>query len=383
MAVALALAACSRNEGAPAAAGAGPAEASAVAIGVAGPLTGPQARTGEDVRDGVRLALDEINATAPRIGGRTVRFSLVTEDDEANPTRATTAAQALADHKVIAVIGHVNSGASIPASRIYADSGIPQISPSTTSPAYTRQGFKTTFRLVANDNQQGPALARFALEELHAKALAVIDDSTAYGQGLADTFTAAARAGGAQIVAREHTSDQDTDFAAILTRIKGKRPDAIMFGGVDPQGGPMRRQMRQLGLQAEFLGGDGLQTPGFIRLAGAKEAEGVYASGPGLPKDKMPGGPQFLEKFRGRFGREVEDFAPMAYDAAFVLLEAMRRADSTQPARFLPEIGKTHYTGVIGPIAFDAQGDLLDSPVTVYRVHAGAWEPVRSILPGH
>jgi branched-chain amino acid transport system substrate-binding protein len=379
--VALLLAACGRDEPKPAAAPEAGQDLQ-VAIGVAVPLTGPQAHIGEDIRDGVRLAVDEFNASATRIGGRRVHFELLVGDDEANPTKATTVAQSLVDSKAAAVIGHFNSGASIPASRIYSDNGIPQISPGSTNPAYTQQGFKTTFRLVANDNQQGPALARFALEDLHAKAVAVIDDATAYGQGLADTFEAAARAGGAQIVAREHTTDKDTDFKAILTRIKGRQPDLVMFGGIDPQAAPMRRQMRQLGIQAVFIGGDGVQTPEFIKVAGAADAEGVYASAPGLPRDKMPGGPQFLQKFDTRFGKEVQLFAPMGYDAVFVLAEAMKRADSTDPARFLPEVGRTRYTGVIGPIAFDEHGDLRDGPVSIYQVHAGAWVPVKTIVPG-
>jgi len=286
------------------------------------------------------------------------------------------------DRKVVAVVGHFNSGASIPASRIYSDNGIPQISPSSTNPAYTRQGFKTTFRVVANDEQQGPALARFALDQLHAKKIAVIDDSTAYGQGLADTFTAAAKAGGADIVAREHTSDKDTDFKALLTRVKGRDPDVIMFGGVDPQAGPMVKQMSELDMHAKFLGGDGIQTPNFIRLAGEKEAEGVYASMPGLPKEQMPGGQQFMDKYQSRYHKEVELYAPMGYDAVFLFAEAMKRAGSTDPARFLPELARLHYNGVIGPIAFDQRGDLENGPLTIYDVQGGKWRAVQTLASG-
>jgi branched-chain amino acid transport system substrate-binding protein len=380
----LAAAGCNREEPKPAAgtsgASSGPATMT-VKIGLAAPLTGPQAHIGEDIRNGVQLAIEDFNATGTVIDGKRIQFQMVPEDDEANPTKAATVAQALVDEKVAAVVGHFNSGASIPASKVYSDAGIPQISPSSTNPTYTQQGFKTTFRVVANDNQQGPTLARFALERLHVKRIAVIDDSTAYGQGIADTFQATAKAGGAEIVAREHTTDHDTDFKAILTKIKGKHPDAIMFGGVDPQGAPMEKQMVELNIKAKFMGGDGIQTPNFIKLAGEKEAEGTYASMPGLPKDQMPGGKQFVAKYQAKYNKEVELYAPMGYDAVFVFAEAMKRAGSVDPAKFLPEVGKTQYNGVIGPIAFDDKGDLRNGPITIYAVKSGSWESLETLAP--
>ncbi len=352
-----------------------------VKIGSASPLTGPQAHIGIDIRNGVQLAIDDLNAAGVEIGGKKVKFEMVAEDDEANPTKATTVAQKLADAKVAAVVGHFNSGASIPASKIYSDAGIPQISPSSTNPKYTQQGFKTTFRVVAHDDQQGPTLGRYATEKLKAKAIAIIDDSTAYGQGLADAFEATAKAAGAKIVAREHTTDKDTDFASILTKIKGRKPDLIMFGGIDPQAGPMAKQMATLGIKARFIGGDGMQTPNFIKLAG-DASEGVMASMPGLSKDQMPGGKAFFDKYKAKFGAEVELFAPMGYDAVMVFVEAMKRAASTDPAKFLAEVGKTKHQGVIGPIAFDDKGDLQNGPITIYVVKGGKWEPLETVTPG-
>jgi branched-chain amino acid transport system substrate-binding protein len=351
-----------------------------VKIGSASPLTGPQAHIGIDIRNGVQLAIEDVNAANVEIGGKKVKFELVAEDDEANPTKATTVAQKLADAKVAAVVGHFNSGASIPASKIYSDAGIPQISPSSTNPKYTEQGFKTTYRVVAHDGQQGPTLARFAAKTLQAKSVAIIDDSTAYGQGLADNFEATVKSLGLKVVAREHTTDKDTDFKAILTKIKGKKPDLIMFGGIDPQAAPMIKQMKDLGIKARFIGGDGMQTPNFIKLAG-DAADGTMASIPGLPKDQMPGGKTFLEKYKAKFNQEVELFAPMGYDAVMVFIEAMKRAGSTDPAKFLPEIGKTDYQGVIGPIAFDEKGDLKNGPITIYVVKDGKWEPLETVKP--
>ncbi len=352
-----------------------------VKIGSASPLTGPQAHIGIDIRNGVQLAVEDLNAAGVEIGGKKVKFEMVAEDDEANPTKATTVAQKLADAKVAAVVGHFNSGASIPASKIYADAGIPQISPSSTNPKYTQQGFKTTFRVVAHDDQQGPTLGKFAIEKLKAKSIAIIDDSTAYGQGLADAFEATAKAAGAKIVAREHTTDKDTDFSAILTKIKGRKPDLIMFGGIDPQAGPMVKQMVSLGIKAKFIGGDGMQTPNFIKLAG-DAAEGMMASMPGLPKDQMPGGKAFVEKYKAKFNAEVELFAPMGYDAVMVFVEAMKRAASADPAKFLPEVGNTNHQGVIGPIAFDDKGDLKNGPITIYVVKGGKWEALETVTPG-
>lgn len=355
-------------------------EVMVVKIGSASPLTGPQAHIGIDIRNGVQLAVEDLNAKGVEIGGKKVTLELVAEDDEANPTKATTVAQKLVDAKVAAVVGHFNSGASIPASKVYADGGVPQISPSSTNPDYTLKGFKTTFRVVAHDGQQGPTLARFAINALKAKNIAVIDDSTAYGQGLADNFESTAKTLGAKIIAREHTTDKDTDFKAILTKIKGKKPDLIMFGGIDPQAGPMIKQMKELGIKAKFIGGDGMQTPNFIKLAG-DASDGAMASIPGLPKDQMPGGKEFLEKYKAKFNQEVELFAPMGYDAVFVFIEAMKRAGSADPAKFLPEIGKTDYQGVIGPIAFDDKGDLKNGPITIYVVKGGKWEPLEIVKP--
>lgn len=349
-----------------------------VKIGMASPLTGPQSHIGQDIKNGTLLGVEEINAQGLEIGGKKLKLEMLAEDDEANPAKATTVAQKLVDSKVVAVVGHFNSGSSIPASKVYADAGIPQISPGSTNPRYTQQGYATTFRVVANDDQQGPAGATYALNTLKVKKVAVIDDSTSYGQGLASAFERTVKAGGVEVVAVEHTTDKDTDFAAILTNIKSKSPDLIFFGGIDTQGGPMLKQIKALGITAKLMGGDGIQTPNLVALAG-DAAEGTVASIPGLPKDKMPGGNAFLDKFKKRFGVEVELFSPMGYDAVFVLVEAMKKAGSTEPAKVLAELKKVQFTGVTGPIAFDDKGDLKNGPITINVVKGGKWVPVETI----
>ncbi len=348
-----------------------------IKVGSVAPLTGPQTHIGKDNENGARLAVDEINAKGLELGGKKVTLELLGEDDQAEPKTATIVAQKLVDAGVVAVIGHLNSGTSIPASKIYHDAGIPQISPSATAVSYTAQGYNTAYRVMANDAQQGKALGQFAVGKLAAKKIAIVDDRTAYGQGLADEFEKAAKAAGGEIVAREFTNDRATDFSAILTSIKGKTPDLIFFGGMDPQGGPMAKQMKSLGLSAKLLGGDGLQNVNFVKLAGA-DAEGVVASSPGLPIDSMPGGPEFRKRFEAKYG-VIQVYAPYAYDAVYALVDAMKRANSAEPAKVLAELPKTDLQGVSGPVKFDAKGDTTGGAITLYEVKGGAWQVLETV----
>ena len=346
-----------------------------VRIGLAAPLTGPQAHLGQDIANGARLATEEINATQPKLGGQPVRFELVVEDDQADPRTATVVAQKFVDSGVKGVIGHLNSGASIPASRVYNDGRVPQISPCSTAVAYTHQGFDTTFRLMANDAQQGAALGEYAAKI--GKRVAVVDDRTAYGQGLADEVVKALKARGVEPIAHEFTTDKSTDFTAILTSIKGKKPDVIVYCGMDAQGAPMARQMRTLGIKALFLGGDGIQTAEFIKLAGTA-TENAVGSSPGLPLEKMPGGADFEKRFAAKYGK-IQLYAPFAYDSVRVMVDAMRRAGSADPEKYRAELAKTDTKGVVGHIAFDAMGDLKDGAVTLYQVKEGKWSAVETL----
>jgi len=351
-----------------------------VRIGSVAPLTGPQSHLGKDNSNGAQLAVDEINAAGLTLGGKPLRLQLLSEDDQADPRTATIIAQKLVDGGVAGVIGHLNSGATIPASKIYHDAGIPQISPSATAIAYTAQGFKTAFRVMTNDEQQGKVLGQYAVAQLGAKQIAIIDDRTAYGQGLADEFEKAAKAAGAEIVAHEFTSDRSTDFLAILTSIKAKNPQLLFYGGMDAQAGPMAKQMKQLGLNVQLLGGDGVETAEFIKLAGA-DAEGVVASSPGLPLESMPGGTAFKEKFTAHYG-QIQTYAPYAYDAVYVMVEAMRRADSAEPGKYLAELPNTDYQGVTGHLRFDAKGDVAGGSVSLYKSTNGTWQVLETVQSG-
>jgi branched-chain amino acid transport system substrate-binding protein len=373
------LSACKQPSQDGAAASAPAADAAAVSgdtvkIGLAAPLTGNIAHLGKDVEYGAQMAIEEVNAEGGLdVDGAKKKVVLVSEDDQADPKNATTVAQRFVDQKIAGVIGHLTSGTSIPASKIYSDAGIPQISPSATALAYTAQGFKTTFRLTANDGQQGLVLAQYAVGKLNAKKIAIVDDRTAYGQGLADEFEKAAKAAGTEIVKREFTTNQETDFNSILTNIKGAKPDLIFYGGMDAQSAPLKKQSKKLGLTAIVMGADGTKSPEFLKLAGA-DAEGTFGSSAGQSVDQMPGGKEFKEKFKTKFGVEVQVYAPYSYDATKLMLSAMKKAGSSDPAKYLPVLASIEHQGLTGPIAFDAKGDVKNAAVGVYSVKNGQWE---------
>jgi len=344
-----------------------------VKIGHVAPMSGPSAHMGKDNENAAKMAIDELNAKGVVIGGKKVKLELVSEDDGADPKQGTAVAQKLVDAKVNGVIGHLNSGTSIPASKIYSEAGIPQISPSSTNTKYTQQGFKTTFRVVANDGQLGGTLGRYAALTTKAKKVAVIDDRTAYGQGVAEEFIKGAKSKGVDVVAREFTTDKATDFNAILTKIKAKNPDVVFFGGMDAVGGPMLRQMKQLGLNVKFMGGDGLCSEGLATLAGNALADDqvICAEAGGVEEAQKKGMEDFRAAYKKKFGIEVQLYAPYVYDATMTLVDAMVKAGSAEPAKYLPVLAKIKHKGVTGNIAFDAKGDIQDGTLTLYTYKAG------------
>jgi branched-chain amino acid transport system substrate-binding protein len=378
IAAAVALAACGKKEE-PAKAAPAPAKAAApavstVKIGHVAPLTGSIAHLGKDNENGARMAVDEINAAGGiDVGGAKVKFELVAEDDKADPKEGTLAAQKIVDAGVVAVVGHLNSGTSIPASKIYSDASVTQVSPSATNPKLTEQGFKTTFRVVANDNQQGAVLANFAATEMKAKTIAIIDDRTAYGQGLADVVERVAKEKGLKVVAREFTNDKASDFNAILTKVRATKPDVVMYGGMDATAGPMAKQMKQLGIKAPMLAGDGVCSPEFIKLAG--DAAGVLTcSMAGEAVEKMAKGPDFVARYKAKFNQDVQVYSPYSYDAVFVIAEAMKRAGKADRAAIAAAMPATNYTGVTGTIAFDEKGDIKGGAISMMRVKDGKLE---------
>jgi len=341
-----------------------------VKIGHVAPLMGPNAHLGKDTENGARLAVEEINAKGLVINGQKVTLELDAQDDASDPRQGTQVAQKLVDDHVVAVVGHMNSGTSIPASKIYSDAGIVEISPSATNPAYTLQGFKTAYRVVATDAQQGPALANYAKGTLKAKSVAIVDDATAYGQGLANEFEKQARADGLTVLSHDATTDKAVDFRSILTKIKGEHPDIIMYGGMDATGGPFAKQARQLAINARVLGGDGLCADSLAELAG-DAADNVVCSIAGMPLAKMPDGPAFEKRYEARFHQHVQLNAPFAYDAVYIIVDAMKRAGSTQAADILAAMPQTNFTGVLGQTQFDSKGDLKQGAISLYDYRSG------------
>jgi len=345
-----------------------------VKIGHVAPISGAIAHLGKDNENGARMAIDELNAKGVKIGGKAVKLELVAEDDAADPKQGTAAAQKLVDSKVSGVIGHLNSGTSIPASKIYSDAGIPQISPSATNPKFTRSGYKTTFRVVADDVHLGGTLGRYAVNTVKGKSIAVIDDRTAYGQGVAEEFEKAVKAAGGKLVGHEFTTDKASDFMSILTTLKAKKPDVVFFGGMDAVAGPMIRQMKSLGINAKFMGGDGICTSELAKLAGDAMADGqvICAEAGGVEGQQKKGMEDFTARYKTRFNADVQVYAPYVYDAVNVMVDAMVKANSSDPAKYLPVLAKTNgYKGVTGNITFDEKGDIKNGALTLYTYKAG------------
>lgn len=345
-----------------------------VRIGHVADVSGPVSYFGKDQENGARMAIEALNARGAVIGGKKVRFELVPEDDQADPRQATSAAQKLADARVNAVIGHQTSGTTIPASRIYHEAGIPQISPSATNPQYTQQGYNTAFRVVSNDKQLGRALGQYTVRNLAAKRIVIIDDRTAYGQGLAGEFAKGALGAGGAVVGKEFTNDKAIDFNAILTRAKAARPDVIFFGGMSAVAGPMLRQMQQLGMgKVRLVGGDGICSDELGKLARGALADGqvVCAEAGGVTAAGKPALDKFKAAYRKRFGIDIQIYAAYGYDAVMAVADAMAKAGSAQPARYLPFLARGSYPGITGTIAFDRNGDIRDGTLTLYGFESG------------
>ncbi|MGE8676200.1 MAG: branched-chain amino acid ABC transporter substrate-binding protein [Achromobacter kerstersii] len=345
------------------------AQAADIKLGFAAPLTGPQSHYGEDMQNGLNLALEEANKKGIKVDGQPAKFVLVSRDDQADPRVGVQVAQQLVDQDVVGILGHFNSGTTIPASRVYHEAGLPQIAMAT-SPEYTKQGYETTFRMMTSDTQQGAAVGKFMVQNLKAKKVAIIDDRTAYGQGLADEVEKAVKAAGGEVVRREYTTDN----------IKGAAPDAIFYGGLDAQSGPMKRQLATLGLKAPLVSGEMTRSDTFIKLAG-DAADGTFASLAGVPLDKMTAGKDFEQRYQARFKKAPGVYAPYAYDGAWNMITAIEQAGSAKPEKYLPVLAKLDRKGATSEhISYDAKGDLKEISVTIYEVKNGKWEMVETMV---
>jgi branched-chain amino acid transport system substrate-binding protein len=341
-------------------------------------MSGGQAHYGKDNANGARMAVEDLNAKGVTVGGKKIKLELMAEDDAADPKQGAAVATKLCDSKVNGVVGHLNSGTTIPASKVYNDCGLPMITGAATNPKLSQQGFKNVYRIIANDNALGAGLALHAANNLKLKKVAIIDDRTAYGQGVAEVFKKIAMSSGMQVVDEQYTNDKATDFTAILTAIKAKNPDAIFYGGMDTQGGPMLRQMEQLGLTtAKYFGGDGICTDKLIENAGgAKTLANVVCAEGGSSLAKMPGGNAWKARYDAKYPKEFQVYSPYTYDAVGVLVDAMVKAGSTDPKVYGPQLFKTDYQGVTAKIAFEADGELKNPSMTLYVYKDGKKVPL-------
>ena len=354
------------------------AQEQVIKIAHIGPVSGPQAHFGKDDENGVRMAIEDLNAKGWTIGGKKAKFVLVAEDDGADPKQGTAAAQKVCDEKVNGAVVFVNSGVAIPSSKIFDDCGIPMITGAATNPALTKPGYKTVYRVIANDNALGAALANYAANTAKFKNVAVIDDRTAYGQGLADVFKKEAEKLGVKIVGSEFTNDKATDFMAILTSIKAKKPEAVFYGGMYGQAGPMLRQMAQLGMgNIKLLGGDGICVPELVKVAaGAKTLENVVCSEGGASLAKMPGGVEWKKRYDAKFPGQFQVYSPYFYDATMLMAEAMKAADSADPKKYIPFLQKSDYQGVTSKIQFEPNGEMKNPSYTLSRFIDGVKTPL-------
>ncbi|MEC5408622.1 branched-chain amino acid ABC transporter substrate-binding protein [Paraburkholderia sp. MPAMCS5] len=347
-----------------------------VTIGFSGSLTGPVAHIGKDAENGARLAIQEANDAGIKIKGESVHFALDAEDDAADPKTAVAVAQKFVDQKLNGVVGPLSSGAALPASKVYANAGIPQISPSATNPTLTRQGFATAFRVIGDDSYVGKVIAQYMAKIKGYKRIAVVDDRTAYGQGLADVVAAELKANGVDVVDREYVSDKIIDFRGVLTAIKSKDAQAVFYGGVDSQAGPLRKQMTSLAVNIPLVGSS-ISTEKFIQLAGNAAAQGTVSAESGQPVSALPNGRAFQERFK-KYGPVVL-YAPYTYDATWALIKAMKTADSTVPKDYLPALHKISFDGVTGKISFDENGDLRAANVTLYQVNGDKYVVFKTV----
>ena len=349
-------------------AGLASAQEQVVKIASVAPMSGGQAHYGKDNANGVTMAIEDLNKQGITIGGKKIKWEAGIEDDAADPTQGAAVGQKLCDMKVNGVVGHLNSGTTIPASKIYHECGLPMVTGAATNPDLTKPGYKQIFRIIANDSALGAGMAKYAKDVLKLKTVAVIDDRTAYGQGLADIFANTAKSLGLQVIERQFTTDKATDFMAILTAIKGKKPDGIFYGGMDPQAGPMLRQMDQLGMsKIPFMGGDGVCTVKLAELSGgAKSLANAACAEGGTSLQKMPGGMEWKKRYDAKFPNQYQVYSPYTYDATMLLADAMKRADSIDPKVYIPKLKESNYKGVTTTIGFEPNGELKNPAITLY-----------------
>jgi len=345
-----------------------------IRIAAVAPTTGAQTETGQDLINGIKVAVDERNAKGGVLGKQ---IELVVFDDAADPKEAVSVAHKItSDPTIVGVVGHMNSGTTKPATPIYNAAGLPVVMPVPTNPEITKQGFNNLFRIPPTDLDQGTDVARYALSQLGKKRFAIIHDSTAYGQPLAEVVRKVVQDAGAQVVSFDGISEGDKDFRAVLTKVKTANPDVLFFGGIYNEGGLIAKQAKDLGLGVTFIGADGVYSDKFVQLAGSA-AEGTVVSFIAPDSKANDQTRSFADKFRQKYG-DIKAFAPLGYDAANVLMTAIEKAGKTDKAAIVAALHSADfgYTGVTGESRFDAEGNNSRRSVYFFVVKSGKFEPV-------
>jgi branched-chain amino acid transport system substrate-binding protein len=347
-----------------------------VKIGHTGPLSGANAFAGKDNENGVRMAVDELNTKKLVVGGKTLKFELVSEDDQCDPKTGMAVAQKMTDAGVKFVMGPYCSGVAIPTSKVY-DEGGAILSTVGSNPKVTMGGYKSVFRIIAGDNLIGSSMARYAVKSMKAKTAGVIDDRTAFGQGLADEFIKEAKVLGLTIVGQEYTTDKAIDFSAILTNMKGKNPDVIFYGGYAGQAGPLVKQLKGLGVKSKLLGGDAICVAETGKLAGEAANDTVFCAQGGAILDKVATGPAFKAAYKKRFNQDPDAYAASFYDQTMFVSTIMQKLNTVDPVKISAELHKASYKGVVTTYAYDENGNLKKAPITVYGFKGGLPTPVQ------
>ncbi|MEK6346231.1 MAG: branched-chain amino acid ABC transporter substrate-binding protein [Burkholderia sp.] len=351
------------------------AQDTVVKVGVAGPMSGGNAAYGKDIEAGVKMAVAEANARHPVVNGAAVTFQVISGDDQADPRIGVQVAQQLVDGGAAFVVGHFNSGTTLPASQVYAKAGIPMLTPAATNPAITQAGLTTVYRVVANDAQNAGAAGTYAVTVTKAKRIAVLDDRTAFGQGEAEQFEKAVKAAGGTIIDHQFTNDKAVDFSSQLTHIKSMNADLLYCGVLDAQAAMIVKRMKQLGMKTQFVGGGGVMDADFIKLAGPA-ADGAMAWEYGHPLESTASGKRFAGDFKQTYGHDMLAYASFAYDATNLVIAAIEKAGSTDPKVFNAAIKSSTFDGSTGTIAFQPDGDLKNAASTLYQVAGTEWKTV-------
>ena len=337
-----------------------------IKIGLAAVQSGSDAQIGLTMLQGSQIAIDEWNARGGVLGKQIETISL---DDEGDPQKANTVAHNLVDDGVVAVLGHLNSSCTIPASKVYNEGKIIQITPGSTNPTYTEQGFPYAFRICGRDDQQGPVAATYMHDVLKLNKIAILHNKTAYGEGLATEVKKTFESLGGQVTMFQGIGQDENDFSANLSVIQGSGAEGFFWGGMYGQGGPLCVKMRQTGLNIPFVSGDGCFDKTFVDTVGANAPDVYLSFGPDY--HKMPTAQPFLDKYKAKYGHEEGAYSVYGYDAANVLLTAIAQAGSTDADKVAAVMKSRSFDTILGKVEFDAKGDLKQSGFVLWTIKDG------------